>query len=135
MKFSKGKLKKFVCWLFFYFPDLSPEIVKTVDFWSKIVLKLTNLTQNGDSSGDQFFHLFVIIWGAIKEQNAKNNQGKVDNQLAQSSPVLPKSSLPSTLCPNTMSPTLGELEGANHKAQKVDCLPGSPQLPQYPCPE
>lgn len=102
-KFSERLLKKLIRWLFFHFPNLSPEMVKTVDFWQEVVFKLTNLILNDDFSGDCFFHLFLVIQSEIEKQNTKNNQVKMEKQLAQSYPVPPNSPLLSTPYPSSVS--------------------------------
>lgn len=59
-KFSHGKLKHFVRWLFFHFPSVSPKDIKSALFWTK----------RDDPLGDDFYPLFVKIQSVVKNQEA-----------------------------------------------------------------
>lgn len=57
-KYSKGLLKQFVHWLFFYFPQVSPSSLRSDTFWQSVGEKIADLKWCGDTSGKIFSFSF-----------------------------------------------------------------------------
>lgn len=130
-KFSKGSLKRFVRWLSFHFPGVSPQQLELVNFWDQVGQKLTALGAQGDTSVEKFFYLFVMIRQVVKEK------GEMKGKPGRTSPV----SVPPSPSPNPSSPKPGGLHGAARQRSQASlagetshCSPGPLQPPRYPCP-
>lgn len=66
VKFSKGKLKRFIRRLFLYFPQTSPALVCSSSFWDTVCSKLTRLARAGDMKAAKFLFWPLQIRAALK---------------------------------------------------------------------
>ncbi|KAL9844605.1 uncharacterized protein GJ701_008549 [Geothlypis trichas] len=127
VKFSKGKLKKFIRWLFLHFPQISPEEVQNLQFWDKIGIKLISLGQSGDTSSAKFVFWSLQIRTALlkqKELEKKPNSKPCTSAL----PVSPSSS------PKPLTPKLGILKEADPPHDLGSRLSEQIKIPEPPSP-
>lgn len=85
LKLSKGFLKRFVKWLFFYFPQMSPANLKSATFWQFVGDKILELNQRGDPSGERFLYM---VW-ALRDIHKANRKIKEKPRVLPSSSQVP----------------------------------------------
>uniref|UniRef100_A0A8D2QGY0 Retroviral nucleocapsid Gag protein p24 C-terminal domain-containing protein n=1 Tax=Zonotrichia albicollis TaxID=44394 RepID=A0A8D2QGY0_ZONAL len=99
VKFSKGKLKQFIRWLFLQFPNISPEEIHNIQFWDKVGNELITLGQSGKLSSAKLVFWSLQIRTALLKQKEMEKKPNV-KPCASALPVPPSpSKTPKPLSP------------------------------------
>lgn len=123
-----GLLKRFVHWIFLYFPNVTVESVKMLSFWDRVGERLSVLGRNGDCSVGKFFPLRVSIYASVRKMGSSSGVCKSPNPFQN----VPPPPLPYPHVPNPFNPFLGESGGvAHHAVQGCHRLPDSSRSPRF----
>lgn len=124
-RLSKGDLKRFMHWLFKYFPNISWDSVLSRDFWDEVEKKLFKLQVGGDLLVGKFYPLFSVIVKCI--DGIGDHSRNVGSQFKSPSP------LPSTHVPAPSTQPQGELgDRSVCKVQGCCRLPDASRSPLIP---
>lgn len=94
--FSKGESKQFVCLLFLHFPQVSPDLVHSIQFWDDVGKKFLNLAESGDVKIAKFIYWPLQPCSALMVVKAVEKEQGFKVWVSPSSSPLPCNPRPST---------------------------------------
>ncbi|XP_068036427.1 endogenous retrovirus group K member 7 Gag polyprotein [Anomalospiza imberbis] len=127
VSFSKGKLKQFIRWLFLHFPQVSPEDVRSTQFWDTVGRELVKIGKSGNTSTAKFVFWSLQIRSALPKQREVKEKPN-SNDCASALPIPPH--------PNSQpcTPKLRILKGTESAHAQAAGLPEHFKMSETPCP-